>query len=451
MRTSKTNVIVELVGRWPWAGKLIAALDQTIKSGTVLKVVGLTLLRVLAAVVSLLSVTAIIRFLPPGEAGRLFVFIASSQFIAGAALGPLLILALQHGAIHRENDDFDAMGSLVVFGAVVIIGTVIAVWPLHFLVALAVSEDIGSALILATVVGLSGLLFFLIGLARANGSVILAFVPDNILRPVGIALVAATIGFAGVATFHNFTVGYLLVLLSVVIFAMPMVPWCQINFSAGPINAYWLYIKAYGPLVVFGLVSTALCTFDILLVARVDDLEAVSAYRVAAQYAQLLGTGVMFADFVYAPQIAVAHQRGDRTEVQRLAKATAHISLAFWFAGALPLIAGPNLFRYVFGPSGYEAWLLALVLSIGRLVNAWFGSVTLVSNLTGHTSHVVAVEFIGILIMISIGLLVGERSGALGIGMAAATAHVAWVLGIAFILRRKLDLKLGPGWSLSRA
>ena len=74
-----------------------------------------------------------------------------------------------------------------------------------------------------------------------------------------------------------------------------MGPWRSARFALAGLAAYRPYFKAYGPLVAYGLVSTALTTFDILIVSHVVSVEAVPAYKAALQYAMLLTTGVIFA------------------------------------------------------------------------------------------------------------------------------------------------------------
>src|SRR5690606_18381413 len=141
--------------------------------------------------------------------------------------------------------------------------------------------------------------------------VIGAIVPENVLRPVGLALAAIALWLAGATTFPALSAAYGVVLLAVCTVLVPMAPWRTARFTRGRLEAYRPYCKAYTPLLAFGLVSTALTTFDILLVSQAVAVEVVPAYKAAIQYAMLLGTGVIFANLIYGPQIAVAHQRGD--------------------------------------------------------------------------------------------------------------------------------------------
>lgn len=408
------------------------------------KVVGLTTLRVLAAVGSLLSVAAIVRFFPVEEAGKFFVFLAASQFVAGAALGPLQVLAIRFGAVHRANEDREALGHLILFGA----GVVGVVVGLALLTLSFASVDFGlsfdNALVFACAVGLGGAAFFLGGLARVNSKVVASLVPEGVVRPIGIALAAFSLWLFGAATFPALAIAYVLVLLLVCLVLVPMGPWAATQVSIGNIKAYRDYFRAYPSLLFYGLVSTALTTFDILIVSNYVSVEAVPTYKAAIQYVTLLGTGVIFANVIYGPQIAVAYQRQDLSELQRLATASSRLSLGFFAAAFAPLLVGPWPFEFIFGAIGADAWLLALVLCAGRFANAWFGSVTNIANLTGHTIMLAMMQSGGLLLLLFLGPLLGGNFSAIGVVVAVGIAATTWVIGTVIFLRRSLKLKMGP-------
>lgn len=421
-----------------------AVIRSTLSGPKASRVIGLTAARLFAAAGSLLSVAAIVRFFPVDEAGKFFVFLAASQFVAGAALGPLQVLAIRFGAVHRANEDREALGHLILFGAGVVgvvVGLALLALPFAW-VDFGLSFD--NALVFACAVGLGGAAFFLGGLARVNSMVVASLVPEGVVRPTGIALAAVSLWLFGAATFPALATAYLLVLFFVCILLVLMGPWASSRLSPGSLSAYRPYFKAYPPLLVYGLVSTGLTTLDILIVSHFVSVEAVPAYKVAIQYSMLLGTGVMFANLIYGPQIAVAHARQDRQAMRHLAKASSRLSLGFFAAAFLPLLAGPWVFELAFGAVGVDAWLLALILCAGRLTNAWFGSVTNVANLSGRTILLATMQGGGLILLLLLGPLFGARFGAIGVASAAAIAATAWVIGAVFFLRRSLKLKMGP-------
>ncbi|MGB3416674.1 MAG: hypothetical protein WBA36_08395 [Mesorhizobium sp.] len=421
-----------------------AAVRSALGGARISKVAGLTTWRVLAAAGSLLSVTAIVRFFPADEAGKFFVFLAAAQFVAGAALGPMQVLAIRFGSVHRADDDPESLGRLVLFGVGATLSVVVLSLLAHPFASGHLNLPLDNGLVFACAVGLGGAVYFLGGLARVNGKVIAALVPEGILKPVGIALAAFALWLLGAATFPALATGYLLVLFLVCAVLAAMGPWSASGISFGNLAGYRAYFRAYPSLLLYGLVSTALTTFDIMIVSRYVSVEAVSAYKAGAQYAMLLGTGVLFANVIYGPQIAVAYQRQDQPSLQRLATASSRLSFGFFVVAFLPLLAGPWPFETMFGAVGTEAWLLALILCAGRFVNACFGSVTNIANLSGKTAILVMAQGCGLLLLLLLGPLLGARFGAAGVAAAAGLAMTAWVIATVFFMGRSLKLRMGP-------
>lgn len=423
---------------------LYARAQTAIRGPGAAKVAGLTALRVLAAVGTLLSVTVIVRVFPVEAAGQFFVFLAAAQFVAGAALGPLMMLAIRFGSVHKADGDREALGRLILFGAAAIALLAVIVWLAHPLASDMTGMALGEAWVFAAVAALSGAMVFLGGLARVNGKIIAAIVPENVLRPAGLAIAALALWFAGLAVFPALSVAYGAVLLAVCAVLAVMGPWHAARFTRSGLAAYRPYLRAYGPLAAYGLVSTALTTFDILIVSGAVSIEAVPAYKAAIQYAMLLTTGVIFANLIYGPQIAIAHAQGDLPALQRLARSSSRLALGFYAIAFAPLLTGPFLFELAFGAVGREAWGLALILCAGRFVNAWFGSVTNIANLTGRTTLLALMQGGSVVILVVLGSVLGGQLGSAGIAIAASTACILWTVGTKILLSRVTRLAFGP-------
>ena len=408
------------------------------------KVAGLTMLRVLAALASLISVMAIVRLFPADAAGEFFVFLTAAQFVAGATLGPLLMLSIRFGAVHKADGDREALGRLILFGGGAIVLVTGLVFLAHPLVTQKGALVPGEAWVFAAAAGLGGAVIFLGALARVNDKVIGAVLPENVLRPAALALAATLLWVAGAATFPALSAAYCIVLLAVGAVLALMAPWRAAGLPRGGFDKYRPYLRAYGPLAAYGLVSTALTTFDILIVSGAVSVEAVPAYKAAIQYAMLLTTGVIFANLIYGPQIAIAHAQGDLPALQRLARSSSRLALGFYALAFAPLLTGPFLFELAFGEAGQDAWSLALILCAGRFMNAWFGSVTNIANLTGYTTLLALMQGGGVALLIGLGTLLGEHFGAIGVAIASALAMSSWAAATSIMLQQRLKLKMGP-------
>lgn len=409
-----------------------------------LQLFSLTAVRILAALASLISVIVIVRVFPIAEAGKFFVFLASTQFVAGAALGPLSVLAIRFGSIHYTDADHSALGRLLLlgFGAILLLSAFTLI--IHKNLSLITDLVVGKSWVFAASVGLGGALAFLTGIARVNGRVVMAIIPENVLKPACLAALASFLWLSGAATFNTLSIAYLMVLLVVVATLLAMTPWRAARFSLGTYAAYRPYLRAYGPLLLFGMVSTALTTFDVFLVSSVVSVDAVPAYRAALQYAMLLTTGVLFSNLLYGPKIAIAYRDGDIDALQAHARSSSRLALIFFFIAFTPLLTGPWFFTLFFGEIGAEAWSLALVLCAGRFLNAWFGSVTNIANLSGRTLLLSLLQGVGVLILVILGSALGAQFGSIGVAIASAIALSAWVAATTFFLQRSLVLRMGP-------
>lgn len=421
-----------------------ATFGKNINKSNVRHLTSLTALRVVSALLGLISVGIIVRTFSAEESGTFFVILAGAQFIAGATLGPLLILAIRFGSIHYNDGDSEALGRLIIFGASATALVGIAALNLPPLILALTAIQLGNAWTFAAITTLTGAISFLGGIVRASGHSIPAIVPENLIRPAGLASAALFLWITDGTTAQKLSIAYLLVLISACIVLMAYIPWRKIIIPTFRISDYHIYLKEITPLLSYGVVSTALSTCDIFLVTSLVSVEAVPAYKIATQFAIILTTGTMFANLIYGPKISIAHHNDDFDETQKLARLSSKLSLCFYILIFSPLIFGYWIFPILFGEIGSQAWHLALILSVGRLVNAWFGSVTVMANLTGHTFYLAMTQALSFILIVIAGQALASEFGSEGIAAASALALSTWVLATTLLLRRRLGLKLGP-------
>lgn len=408
------------------------------------KLFGLTLVKALSAIGALISVTAIVRFFPVEEAGRFFVFLALTQLLAGATLGPLSLLVLRFGSIHHAEGNHDAFGRLILFSKLIISLVLLAIIIVHPLMSRFLDFEFGTVWMLSSIVGLTGAVALMSAIIRVQGMVLYSTIPNEVLRPIGLAAASMVLWIASTTSFEALATTYIFVMFGTCVALLVVIPFNAMRFSIGRTENYSEYIRAYRSLIFYGLVSTLLSTSDIIIVSSVVSLEAAAPYKVAFQYAMLMTTGVMFSNLIYAPEIATACRNKETAKLQSLAKASSRLSLGFFALGFLPLLLGPQIFKVVFGPVGEEAWLLTLVLCAGRFVNAWFGSVTIIANVSGSTVLISVMQAMSVLLLIALGGHLGSAFGAIGVAIASSFAAASWVVTTSTGLRLKLSIKLGP-------
>jgi O-antigen/teichoic acid export membrane protein len=132
------------------------------------------------------------------------------------------------------------------------------------------------------------------------------------------------------------------------------------------------------------LVNIVLRSTDIILVGTLTSPAATAVYVVASRVAQAAGTFVVVLDPVVAPRISRLFSKGERPELERLARHYSYLTTAFsaLFFGILFLF-GSDIFA-LFGPEYRSAVGIAAIIAIGAAASAITGPTGMVLLMTGH-------------------------------------------------------------------
>jgi O-antigen/teichoic acid export membrane protein len=217
--------------------------------------------------------------------------------------------------------------------------------------------------------------------------VVLARLPDHLLRPLAVV---------GLAALAYAAAGRLAAPLAMAVFLLD---------SAGAAAAagwllgrelppevagalpraegrHWLRVSA--PLFLVAEMRFLLHHTDILLLGALAGTTQAGIYTAAARLSRLTSFGLPAVNSIAAPMIAELFARGDRRGLQRV------VTLASWgstlsslaFAGLLVALGG--LLLRSFGAEFARGLPVLVVLSLGQLVNAATGPVGNLLNMTGH-------------------------------------------------------------------
>jgi len=77
-------------------------------------------------------------------------------------------------------------------------------------------------------------------------------------------------------------------------------------------------------------------------------------------------------------------------------------------------------------------------------VNAWFGSVTNIANLSGRTTLLALMQGASVVILLALGPVLGAQLGSTGVAIASALAISSWAAATSIMLQQRLKLKMGP-------
>lgn len=180
---------------------------------------------------------------------------------------------------------------------------------------------------------------------------------------------------------------------------------------------------------------------DIIVLGLFHDDEVVGVYRACFQLALLVIFGLQAFSQLLQPHFARLHTLGELDRLQRLVTTSSRciIVLAIMPVAALVLLSEPVL-RASFGPGFESGGRVLVILAIAQLVNAIFGAVGMLLNMTGHerdTLHGVAVSA-GLNIILNFALV--PAYGGIGAATATAISMTVWNISLWWSVRKRLGI-----------
>lgn len=202
--------------------------------------------------------------------------------------------------------------------------------------------------------------------------------------------------------------------------------WRKAAIPLGLITGLHL-VNSYADLIILGLF-------------RPDD--DVGIYRAVSQLALLIIFGLQAINQVLHPHFARLYAQGDKDRLQRLVTTSARAILAL---ALLPFLAflffGANILQLIFGP-GYALGAAALViLAIGQLANAAFGSVGALLNMTGHEQDTMRGMLIAMGGNVALNFILVPTYGMNGAAIATTLSYLLWNAVLRYFVRKRLSIE----------
>jgi O-antigen/teichoic acid export membrane protein len=245
---------------------------------------------------------------------------------------------------------------------------------------------------------------------RGLGRVVLGQVPDQLVRPLMLALLVSAcvltpwVGMSAPTAMALYTAAA----LCAMIYATATLAHFRPEATRGVTPAYetrqWL--RTIIPLSMLAGSQVVLQQTGSVLLGAMSGPESVGLYRIALQGAAVVGFGLLAATTVLSPQIARMHSTGDVERAQAVITGSARVVFATALVLTLMFIAfGKPFIRLLFGTHYVEAHLPLIALCLGVLIKAVAGPAVAVLTMTGH-----------------------ERDAFLGVGTAAVANVILCVL-----------------------
>lgn len=180
---------------------------------------------------------------------------------------------------------------------------------------------------------------------------------------------------------------------------------------------------------------------DIVILGMFVDEAEVGIYRVAVQASGFVAFGLHAVNMIAAPQFARLHALGDREGLQHVVTITARVILALTALVVAGLVLfGKPLIGFAFGSEYIAGYVVIIILAIGQIFNAAFGSVVFLLNMTGHERLTLRVLAFAVVMNIGLNVLLIPLFGPEGAAVATATTLAMWNFMLWRAVRRHLGI-----------
>lgn len=225
------------------------------------------------------------------------------------------------------------------------------------------------------------------GVLQGLRRVVLARLPDHLVRPLAVAGLSALVwALAGGLSAPRAMAIYLLASLLAAGVAGLLIA-RQLPPAAAATEREvrpreWLRVSA--PLFLVSEMRFLLHQTDVLLVGALVGTAEAGIYAVAARISRLISFGLTASNSIAAPLISELHTRDDRPGLQRVVTLSSWAATLASLAFAAVLVLGGGWILGAFGAEFRTGLAVLAVLSLGQLVNAATGPVGYLLNMTGH-------------------------------------------------------------------
>lgn len=178
-----------------------------------------------------------------------------------------------------------------------------------------------------------------------------------------------------------------------------------------------------------------------VLLSRID----ISLFGAAQRLSLLLAIPLMSIQVVFSPAVARIGLTGDRVHLERLVRTGATIAAFGAVIVWVPmLIWSSEIVRLIFGDGFARAAPVLLLLTVGSVANVATGLCGVVLSMTHHEGALSIIQWSGLLVRLTLGLLVGSLFGVLALALAASLATTGIYVAQWMYTRRRLGVNTLP-------
>jgi O-antigen/teichoic acid export membrane protein len=282
---------------------------------------------------------------------------------------------------------------------------------------------------------------------RGLRRVVIGIIPDSILRP-GLALVLISLSllfynesFTPVSAMLLYTCSILIAFVISLIIMWKLTPKENRNLTVFHTEMQEWKKAAY-PLTIVGGLQLMYSYIDIIILGFFHSNEDVGVYRAVGQLGTLVVFGLTAINQMLHSHFAKLYASN---ELDNLQKIVTYSSFAIFAVAAIPSIIfiffGEFVLGTIFGEEFIIGVLPLVILTIGQLANATFGSVGALLNMTGHEKDAMKGMFYSLGVNLLLGFILIPTFGMIGAATATAISLIVWNAILRYYVKKRLNIE----------
>lgn len=283
---------------------------------------------------------------------------------------------------------------------------------------------------------------------RGLGSVILGVVPEGLIRPaVSLVIVLSTLMVhhstkitpIDVMIIHVASVTIALV-FSLVVLIIFIKKYTLANSNHPVVLANWK--NALYSLTIVGGVQLLFGYADVIILGLYRDDVEVGIYKVAVQFSTLVVFGLTVLNQMLQPHFSRLFAENDMIGLQKLVTLSSRaILILATVPSVIFIIGGESVINFAYGKEYISGVLSLNILVVGQLLNAAFGSVGALLNMTGHEKDSMKGMLIALFVNISLSLIIVPLLGMEGAAISTALSLIVWNILLRHYVKKRINIE----------
>ena len=404
-------------------------------------------IKVAGAVLSYVMIVVFARLLTPEEYGRFATGLNSAIILAAlGGFGFSTGIMRYWPKFIGEHDFARAKGAMQSGYAIIIIGGAVLIFAAAIggaiLPALGVNTDAAYITVVASLGLLISIGDYSSNLLRAQGSVIFAMMPRDILWRVfapALAFILARQGLALSGLMSLVISGAVLAILNLgqVLSAFQRLSLLGNVRVIWDFKTIWLqHLPFWFAAFTYALIQQ----FDVVIVGSLLSKSEAGAYFAAQKTAQLLSLVLIAGGLATAPLMAKLYHSGQQAALQALCRKLSIAIVLATAAGYIFLVLTGKLMLGFFDARFVTAYPLLLIIGFGAFVDAMSGPNSYLMQMTSFEKDYLKIMVVCYACVLTAQFLLIPHYGSMGAALASSFGVILWNVWSIAVLRRKAGL-----------